>query len=318
MVLNCQHCNKEYASQSSRSNHIKKFHSDIKGKNEKNPEIKKKFICDKCNKNFTSLDDISNHSKNDCRPSIKSNNVYKFKTDTFGRNKYKKYKGGDIYIIQTEFNLKGFYKIGVSTDLYHRLGQYRCGAVLEPKLHYYYPCKNIKETDKLLKATLKKFNVKREIYKAENIDELRNVIKEVQKKSGSVELEIIPENKECDIIPCDFCDLYFTNKQDLIIHCENNHKDEYNDDKLDIELDDALFKNNICRKCNKSFSDRICRWRHEKKCKNNTELIKKNLLEITQKEEIRGKEMLEMKKEITELKNIIIKLQKSKQIYITD
>jgi hypothetical protein len=317
MVLNCPHCNKEYASQSSRSNHIKKFHSDKKEKNEEKIEIKK-FICDKCNKNFTSLDDISNHSKNDCRPSIKSNNVYKFKTDTFGKNKYKDFKGGDIYIIQTEFNLKGFYKIGVSTDLYKRIGQYRCGAVLEPKLHYYYPCKNIKETDKYLKAKLKKFNVKREIYTTENIDELRNAIKEVQKKSGSVELEVIPENKECDIIPCDFCDLYFTNKQDLIIHCENNHKEEYNDDNLDIEIDETLFKNNICKKCNKSFADRICRWRHEKKCKNNTELIKKNLLEIKKKEEIREKEMLEMKKEITELKIIINKLQKSKQIYITD
>jgi protein-arginine kinase activator protein McsA len=131
----CKQCDKKYSSYKSLWFHNYKYHKEEKVKNlEKEIKIEKhdikKFICDKCNKNFNSLDDISNHSKNDCRPSIKSNNVYKFKTDTFGKNKYKNFKGGDVYIIQTEFNLKGFYKIGVSTDLYNRLSQYRCGNLL--------------------------------------------------------------------------------------------------------------------------------------------------------------------------------------------
>jgi thiol-disulfide isomerase/thioredoxin len=74
------------------------------------------------------------------------------------------------------------------------------------------PCKNIKETDKKLKEKLKKFNVKREIYKADSIDDLRNAIKEVQKESDSLELEIVPESKECDVIGCNYCNIYFTNK----------------------------------------------------------------------------------------------------------
>jgi len=222
MPFICKHCNKEYSTQSSRSNHIKIYH---KKEYEEN-KGKKKFICDKCNKNFCNLELIKEHCKNECRPSIKSNNIYTFKTDTLGKIKYKNFNGGDIYIIQTEFNLKGFYKIGISTNLYRRLGQYRCGSVLEPKLHYYYPCKNIKDTDKKLKEKLKKFNVKREIYTSDNIDDLRNAIKEVQKESDSLELEIVPESKECDVIGCNYCNIYFTNKQDLYLHENKNHPEE--------------------------------------------------------------------------------------------
>jgi hypothetical protein len=204
----CDKCDKTYKNYKSHWKHNYTFHKE--DKEEKIIKPKKRFICDKCNKNFCNLELIQEHCKNDCRPSIKSNNIYTFKTDTLGKIKYKNFSGGDIYIIQTEFNLKGFYKIGISTDLYKRLRQYRCGSVLEPKLHYYYPCKNIKETDKKLKEKLKKFNVKREIYKADSIDDLRNAIKEVQKESDSLELEIVPESKECDVIGCDYCEIYFT------------------------------------------------------------------------------------------------------------
>ena len=90
-----------------------------------------------------------------------------------------------------------------------------------------------------------------------------------------------------------------------------------------IEKEDEVSKNNICKKCNKSFADRICRWRHEKKCNDNNQLIKKELLEIKEKdelreleikkkEEIREKEMLEYKKELEKLKDL---LQKSLKIH---
>ena len=42
----------------------------------------KKFICDKCNQNFNNLKSIKNHLHNDCRPSIKSNNIYTFPKTT--------------------------------------------------------------------------------------------------------------------------------------------------------------------------------------------------------------------------------------------
>jgi hypothetical protein len=304
MVCICKYCKKEYSSQSSRSNHIKKFHQE----NNKiiDNKLEKKFICDKCDKNFKNLDEIKNHNKNDCRPSIKSDNIYKFKTDTFGKNKYKDYKGGDIYIIQTEFNLKGFYKIGISTNLYNRLSNYRCGSVLEPKLHYYYPCKNIKETDKILKSKLKQFNIKREIYQADNINDLRNTIKEVQKESKSLELEIVPENKECDIIPCNYCDIYFTNKQDFLIHIEKNHKIEYELDNKYIEHD--KFK---CTCCDKTFTrtDSLTRHINKKRCK-----IKNDVNQLKYLQE----ELLKMKTELNELKQIVNKITTDKQIEITD
>jgi hypothetical protein len=66
-----------------------------------------------------------------------------------------------------------------------------------------------------------------------------------------------------------------------------------------IEKDDEIPKNNICKKCNKSFADRICRWRHEKKCNDNNQLIKKELLEIKEKDELRELE-IKKKEEIRE------------------
>lgn len=293
----CVICNKNYKTYQSLWKHKYIYHKpvDVEKLITSKKTEEKKCICDKCNKTFKNLEDIKNHLQNECRPSIKSNNIYTFKTDTLGKYKYKNFSGGDIYIIQTEFNLKGFYKIGVSTDLYKRLGQYRCGAVLEPKLHFYYPCKNIKETDKLLKTYLQKFNIKREIYKADNIDDLRNTIKEVQKESNSLELEVVPENKECDITPCQYCNLYFTNKQDLLIHIKTNHKVEIHE-IVNNEKDESLL--NKCKICDKFLANRHSRWRHEKLCKKDNE---NNLLKIKEENIKLKQQLLEKTKIIDEL-----------------
>jgi len=300
----CNDCKKNYKTYQSLWKHKYIYHKQVNTekviKIKKNQE--KKCICDKCNKEFKNLEDITTHLKDDCRPSIKSNNIYTFKSDTLGKYKYKNFSGGDIYIIQTEFNLKGFYKIGVTTDLYSRLRQYRCGSVLEPKLHYYYPCKNIKETDRLLKKYLQKFNIKREIYHSDNINDLRNAIKEVQKESNSSELEIIPENKECDITPCQYCDLYFTNKQDLVIHLKINHKIEIN------EIANDEKKDYPCRFCNKIYVHKQSRHTHEKICKKYNEKNLKNIKE----ENIRiNEENIKLKEQLLEKTKIIDELMKN-------
>ena len=317
-VYKCEKCDKFYKNYKSLWKHNYIFHKpqnslNISHKN-KNEIEAKKCICDKCNKKFKNLEDIKNHLKDDCRPSIESNNIYTFKSDTLGKYKYENFQGGDIYIIQTEFNLKGFYKIGVTTDLYSRLSQYRCGSVLEPKLHYYYPCKNIKETDKLLKNKLKKFNVKREIYKADNINDLRNAIKEVQKESKSLELEIIPDNKESDIIPCQFCNLYFTNKQDSFIHIKTDHKIDITK-ALNIPIHKNSSKDGFeCLGCYKIFARKDNLVRHNKNCKNRKELedtakntIKMKELEdkINEQSEI-IKQMMNKFNEVTTVKNIVV------------
>ena len=77
---------------------------------------------------------------------------YNLDKNTFGANKYKDDKGGDIYIVQTEFYVNSFYKIGITTNLINRLSVYRCGCVIEPVLHCYFPIKNIKLADKISNA----------------------------------------------------------------------------------------------------------------------------------------------------------------------
>ena len=306
----CKICDKNYASYKSLWFHTYKYHNHQNVDNNTKENVKKKFTCDECNKNFKNLDEIKNHTTNDCKPSLKSNNIYKFKVDTFGKNKYTNFNGGDIYIIQTDFNLKGFYKIGITTNLIHRLSSYRCGAVLEPKLHYYYPCKYINEADKILKEKLKQFNVKREIYNASNIDDLRNTIKDVQKESGCSVIEIKPDNKE-DIIPCDYCNLFFTNKKDFFIHIEKNHKIEY---ELDNK-NNKKFDKYKCPECYEIFSrpDSLTRHINKNRCKKINILKNKNSqIKYLQQE------FLKMKNELSELKHIVSKITIDKQIEITD
>jgi hypothetical protein len=289
MVVKCKFCNKDFASYSSRSNHVKKYH-DEQVSNKKDNEEKIKIKCDKCNFICISLEKLKEHNDTNCRPSVNSNNIYTFKANTLGKNKYKGMNGGDIYIIQTEFNLKGYYKIGISTNLYKRLQNYRCGSVLEPKLHYYYPCKNIRNADKILKEKLKKYNIKREIYKTDNLNEIRNIIKSIQEKMISEEIEIEPEIKECDILACELCELHFTNKLDLHIHLNESHK-QYIQSKKDEFLFSPHLKMYKCKFCSNEYKHKQSKYNHEKKCntsKNNN-----------------SDEIIEMKKQIEELKELV-------------
>ena len=106
---------------------------------------------------------------------------------TFGTNKYGK-TGGEIYIIQTEFdlNVRNYYKIGMTTNIYKRVANYRTSNVYEPRLHYYYPFKNIKSADKDLKKILHPYQFRREIFKGD-LEEIREKLRNYQKE---VEAEI--------------------------------------------------------------------------------------------------------------------------------
>ena len=211
----CKICNKSYASYKSLWTHNKRFH-----KNTEEYLGLDKNIDDKIENKIITED---NNNKDN------SNIIYKFKASTLGKNKYKGNNGGDIYIIQTEFNLKGFYKIGVSTNLYKKLEQYKPDTTLEPKLHYYYSCKNINEANVILKNKLLKFNIKKDIYKIDDLNELRNIIKKIQKEMLSDVIEIEPEIKECAIVNCDHCEMFFTNKLDKQIHIKQEHNDTNNE-----------------------------------------------------------------------------------------
>jgi hypothetical protein len=85
-----------------------------------------------------------------------------------------------------------------------------------------------------------------------------------------------------------------------------------------VENTTTKIKKNKCKKCNKELSDRISRWKHEKICNKNLDIIdeKKNNkiekieeenLEIKLKNEKIEKEMLEYKKEMEKLKEMLQK-----------
>ena len=147
--------------------------------------------CNNCNIKFNYRVDLDNHI---CSCIIKDN-IYKFDNNTFGKKLYSEYNGGDIYIIQTDNIYNNYYKIGITTNLINRLSVYRCGSVIEPKLHCYFPIKNIKLADKMLKEELNKYVVKREIYKCNKLDEIKNIIFKIQDKFESPQIINYPNIK---------------------------------------------------------------------------------------------------------------------------
>lgn len=282
----CTICNKEYSTRQNLWKHNNKFHvivsNESKLKVTENDEIiqkNEKYNCKGCKAKFNNITDLDSHTKLKCKPDIKHNNVFKFNTNTFGKNKYPDDNGGDIYIIQTDFSLKGYYKIGITTNLYHRMSDYRCGAVIEPRIHCYFPVKNIKKADNLMKVKLLKYNIKREIYKVDNLIEVKTILKELQKEMSSEELEVLPEIKNCDMVECEYCNTVYTSYYELKIHLVNCQKNA---------------PKNVCDYCKKFFSRSSSLKRHYDKCKYKDT---KETVEVTQlKEQLKEKDKFYEKK----------------------
>jgi hypothetical protein len=306
----CKICNKSYKNRSGLWKHMKKCNYEkIEDSNENTKIIKNlsentkiiknkdnKYKCKNCIKYFNTLQELDKHVKTKCVPCVLHNNVFTFKIDTFGKNKYSKDNGGDIYIIQTDFSLKHYYKIGITTNLYNRMKDYRCGAVLEPRIHCYFPIKNIKQADNLLKIKLQKYNIKREIYKCENLNEIKQIIKLLQKELKSKELEVIPEIKECNICECEYCEEVFTNNYELTLHlntCEN----------LPFEYNKKKTKQYICNKCNKNFKFKQGKWKHEQKCN-----FIESKINYRQENEILKEKLEKQSEEIKEVKSMLMDL----------
>ena len=177
---------------------------------------------------------------------------------------------------------------------------YRCGAVLEPRIHCYFPIKNIKQADNLLKIKLQKYNIKREIYKCENLNEIKQIIKLLQKELKSKELEVIPEIKECNICECEYCEEVFTNNYELTLHlntCEN----------LPFEYNKVI-KETInkyeCNRCNKEFTRKDNLARHELSCnKNNKINYRQENVILKEKLEKQSEEIKEVKSMLMDLMN---------------
>ena len=118
---------------------------------------------------------------------------------------------------------------------------------------------------------------------------------------------------------CIDCNKNYSSYKSLWLHKYKYHKipvvtNVVSENNVVKNVVENVVKNNICKKCNKSLSDRISRWKHEKICtqknleKENNE-IKKELLDIKNEKD---KEILELRKEMEKMKDII---QKSLKIH---
>jgi hypothetical protein len=120
---------------------------------------------------------------------------------------------------------------------------------------------------------------------------------------------------------CEICSKIYKNYKSLWKHTHIYHKVKniQNIQKIENNIQNNIQKSihNNCNNCNKILSNYFSRWRHEKICcKKNLEEenkeIKKELLEIKNKEVLRDKENIEIRKEMEKLKNL---LQKSLKIH---
>lgn len=262
-------------------------------------KIKKKYKCKHCNNIFDSLPLIEIHIKQDCEYDMRYNNFYMFNEEKLGINIFKNsITAGDIYILQTDFSVNDVFKIGITSNLERRLKEYRTGSNYEPKLHYYFPCKDIRSADTIMKNALKEYNVKREIFKG-NIEKLREIILEkLSVINGNIIFSYKADIKTGDVCECAKCDKVYMTKSDLVDHNQLIHQEE-------------ILKNNIianksnftCKHCNTIVSSssglikhsRACVAKHEsiQQVKLLTEeLANKNLINTQLEEELRKKDLI--------------------------
>ena len=256
-----------------------------------------KLVCKYCNKKFLRKDYLESHLKKSCKMLKEFNNIYNFNKNTFGKNIYKGCKNaGDIYIIQTDYINNDHFKIGITNNIQRRLANYRCGNIYEPRLYYYISCEDIKLIDDKIKFNLRKFNVKREIFKG-NLEVLKDIIIKTIKKEFKInEIPVHePDIKIGDLSECTYCNKCFYNSKDLFEHfnsCEN-YKENLSKEKINKKYE--------CKHCNKTFSRNDSLNRHFKKCteKKDDDEEKQNLINLI---EVLNKQIEEQKKENEEYK----------------
>ena len=263
-----------------------------------------KLQCEYCKKVFLQKEYLEKHLKKYCKMLINFNNIYNINNKTTGRFIYKKNpNSGNIYIIQTDYVNNDHYKIGITINLNRRLREYRCSNTYEPRLHYYFPCQDLKIIDSLLNNKLLKYNVKREIFKG-NINDIKNDILNLLSEQFKIKNPKVfePELKLGDLTQCVYCNKYFYTSKDLFHHFNicNDYKEILN-----------RKKNNQCEYCDKEFSFKQSYYRHLKTCKDRKrqEEADKSMLELVnilnqqlkeQKEEFK-KELDKKNKQIDEL-----------------
>ena len=243
-----------------------------------------KLVCKYCKKSFIKKEYLEKHLKMHCKMLVEFNNIYEFDKSKLGKNIYKNNKNaGEIYIIQTDYLNNNHYKIGITSNIRQRLCQYRCACTYEPRLHYYFPCPDIKDIDHKLNYGLRDYNVKREIFTGDLEDIKKKIIGIIDNKFNIKSKAFEPELKLGDLTECAYCDKYFYTSKDLI-----NHFNICNDYKE--HLNKKTEGNHECKYCDKLYSRTDSLNRHLKTCKK-----KKQDKEKQQEEEVKDS-MIELVK----------------------
>jgi hypothetical protein len=245
--------------------------------------------CNFCPKTFKIQNELIKHLYTECiKPELLCN-IYNFNHNLLGSKIYENENGGDIYIIQKDKLFSSYYKIGMTKDLDKRYSQYKCGNLLDPIIYYYYPFRNIGNIDRLLKKKLKKYKFKKEIYKSDNLNEIRDIIKYLQFELDDKMIELTPnininlkllKNNEKEnniIIPANIItsipiENYNGVKPIFNTKTEINKMEIKNDLKI---LDTEPLKNDLldiskykCPACKKKYSSKSGLWYHNTKpCK---------------------------------------------------
>ncbi|QKF94618.1 hypothetical protein QKU48_gp1160 [Fadolivirus algeromassiliense] len=222
------------------------------------------YKCTHCNKIFNSIVEIEKHIKLYCKLDLRYNNFYVIDKKKTGRYLFNDQKAGDIYIIQTDFSIDDSFKIGITGDLYNRLCQYRTGCIYEPRLLCYYPCKDISKCDTIMKKELRKFNIKREIYKG-NLNAIKDTIINVLRNINKITYECIPDVTIGDICECENCNEVFIHKSDLEKHINNVHQKPTNYiNNSHHNLNKQNFMKYHCAMCNYETNNKSNYNRHTK------------------------------------------------------
>lgn len=158
--------------------------------------FKKEVGCPKCDATLEDECALEVHMRVECEKALFFDNVYEYNEATFGRSLYADKKGaGEIYIVQTDFVESGetytSYKIGKTTNLEMRMMRYRTPAAREPRLHRYYPFKNVVRAESALMGLLEEYHVKREIYHGE-LESICAIVRGYQRMTDGCVAEFTP------------------------------------------------------------------------------------------------------------------------------
>ena len=236
------------------------INDDIYDKKKKG-EDRDNLVCNYCKKTFLKKEYLDKHLKHYCKGLINLNNIYEFNRDTFGRNIYKNSgNAGEIYVIKTDYLNNNYYKIGVTSNITKQLGKFRMTNIYEPRLYCYIPCQNIKEMDGEIKDTLKKLNIKKDIYSGD-LDKIKNIIVSKIKEKYNEDCNIYePELKISDLTQCSDCEECFYTITDLFNHF--NICKEYRE-----TLNKKQNGSYECKYCDSVFVRMSLLNRHEMTCK---------------------------------------------------